>query len=84
MFTHTFSEENFLKYAQKAIEIFGASRCMLGSNFPVDKLYSSYSTIVNAWNKLLDGIGTRESEWVAYKSASQFYAITSHKTTELD
>lgn len=75
MFSHSFEQEKFLKYAHKAIAIFGARRCMLGSNFPVDKLYCQYSELLNAWGGLLDSLDTDACEWLSHKSASEFYGI---------
>lgn len=75
MFTQGFEERIFLKYAKKAIKIFGPRRCMLGSNFPVDKLYCQYTDLVDVWNTLLGGLDAYDSEWVAYKSAKDFYRI---------
>ena len=43
MFKYAFDSESFKRYAHAAIDIFGSQRCMFSSNFPVDKLYVSYS-----------------------------------------
>ena len=44
MFEQNWDAERVRKTALTAIDIFGVDRSMFGSNFPVDKLYVSYTT----------------------------------------
>ena len=37
-----------------ATALFGAERCMFGSNFPIESLWTDYSTLVGAWHDALD------------------------------
>lgn len=37
-----------------AIEFFGARRCLFGSNFPIESLWTDYGTLVGAWRDALD------------------------------
>lgn len=76
MFNHVFIADKFDKYAHKAIEIFGANKCMLGSNFPVDKLYMSYSELLNHWHALLQGYSVEQQSLLAHQTASNFYCLT--------
>ena len=46
-----------------AIEIFGPDRCMVASNFPVDKLTGSYETIIHGYH--VATLGLHDSERVA-------------------
>ncbi|KQZ48658.1 hypothetical protein ASD54_17540 [Rhizobium sp. Root149] len=39
-------------YEESPIEIFGVDCCMFASNFPLDKLFSSYNTIFNAFKEI--------------------------------
>ena len=36
------------RWYEHTIEAFGPDRCMFGSNFPVDSLYSDYETLLRA------------------------------------
>ena len=49
---------------------FGENRCMFGSNFPVDKLYSSYETLFESYKEI---IPKECHETVFYKVAKDFY-----------
>ena len=45
----TWTAESIRPYVLDAIEAFGTDRCMFASNFPVDKLFSSYDAIFDAF-----------------------------------
>jgi predicted TIM-barrel fold metal-dependent hydrolase len=53
MFKQALNSESFKRYAHAAIDIFGPQRCIFGSNFPVDKLYVSYSDLFEQWQDIV-------------------------------
>jgi len=53
MFQHDWSAEDFRPIVETCLEQFGADRCMFGSNFPVDSLYSDYATLADAYRALV-------------------------------
>lgn len=57
------------------IESFGASRCMWGSNFPVDKGSYSYAVGLNAMKILTSGGGENEIDQIFWKTANDFYRL---------
>ncbi|QDP00997.1 amidohydrolase family protein [Thalassotalea sp. PS06] len=75
MFTHNFNQQNFLKYANAAIDIFGAERCMLGSNFPVDKLHMGFDQLIHSWQTLCAGLDIRQSQQIRVETARNFYQL---------
>lgn len=48
MFQHNWQVKDLLPIIETCLEQFGPDRCMFGSNFPVDSLYSDYATLVDA------------------------------------
>jgi len=46
MFDHDWTASSVRPIVQECLAQFGPSRCMFGSNFPVDSLSSSYSDLV--------------------------------------
>ncbi|MFC3614238.1 amidohydrolase family protein [Lutimaribacter marinistellae] len=48
MFQHDWHLKDFQPIIEVCLDQFGARRCMYGSNFPVDSLYSSYSRLMDA------------------------------------
>lgn len=75
MFTKKWGEAEFLRWAMAALDIFGADRCMLGSNFPVDSLYVSYDDLFAGWQKLLAQCSPGEAMQLAGKTAADFYRL---------
>ncbi|WP_293449219.1 amidohydrolase family protein [Planktotalea sp.] len=49
MFDHSWTSDTIRPIIELCLEQFGAKRCMFGSNFPVDMLYSSYETLVRSY-----------------------------------
>jgi predicted TIM-barrel fold metal-dependent hydrolase len=75
MYTKRWDEQEFLRWAGEALEVFGAQRCMLGSNFPVDRLYVSYDKLFAAWQKLVASCDPQEAVHLAGRSAEKFYRL---------
>jgi len=60
MFDHNWSVETLRPIVETVIEIFGPERCMLGSNFPVDKLHTNYHRLWLAYLEILDTLRISE------------------------
>ena len=75
MFSRQWEENTFLEWAEASIEIFGAGRCMLGSNFPVDRLYVSFDELFSAWQKLAAMCSAGEADQLAGGTAARFYRL---------
>ena len=75
MFTKQWDEQVFLEWGEMAVEIFGAGRCMLGSNFPVDSLYVSYENLFLGWQNLVSQCSPEEAVQLAGQTAQRFYRI---------
>lgn len=75
MFTKRWDEQEFFRWAGAALDVFGAERCMLGSNFPVDRLYVSYDKLFTAWKALVSSCSPDEAVYLAGKTAEKFYRI---------
>lgn len=42
------------------LEAFGVQRCVLGSNWPVDKMFSTYGTVIDAYAEIVSGLSHDE------------------------
>ena len=62
-------------WIETCLESFGASRCMYGSNFPVDKASFAYAVGINALKRLMAGATTEEKNDVFWRSAARFYRL---------
>jgi predicted TIM-barrel fold metal-dependent hydrolase len=58
-----------------AIELFGVGRCMLASNFPVDKLFSSYDDIFNAFRDITSKFSEAECWALFHDNAERYYRL---------
>jgi predicted TIM-barrel fold metal-dependent hydrolase len=62
-------------YVETCVELFGATRCMFESNFPVDKGCFSYSILWNAYKRLTIGMADTERAALFHDTAARFYRI---------
>ena len=53
MFNHNWTVDDFAPIVQTCLDQFGASRCMFGSNFPVDSLHAEYGSLIRATELLV-------------------------------
>lgn len=56
-----------------AIDLFGPSRCMFESNFPVDKLSASYDRIWNAFKRMTSDLAPADREQLFSGTARRVY-----------
>ena len=56
MFDHNWTVDSLQPIVATVINIFGPERCMFGSNFPVDKLHTSYDRLWNAYFEILESV----------------------------
>jgi predicted TIM-barrel fold metal-dependent hydrolase len=68
-----FTKESLRKWVETCLESFGADRCVLGSNWPVDRLYSSYTTIIEFLREYISGLSIAEQEKICNKNATAIY-----------
>ncbi|MBB5390908.1 MULTISPECIES: amidohydrolase [unclassified Herbaspirillum] len=62
-------------YIETCIGLFGASRCMFESNFPVDKGMFGYVSLWNAFKRLTQGFGAAERDSLFAGTAREVYRI---------
>jgi predicted TIM-barrel fold metal-dependent hydrolase len=57
------------------LESFGSERCMFGTNWPVDRLFSSYDAIVTAYRASVSSLSLDEQHQVLHRNARQLYRL---------
>jgi predicted TIM-barrel fold metal-dependent hydrolase len=72
MFDHNWTTESIRPIVETCLEQFGPNRAMFGSNFPVDKLYSDYVTLLQSYRELIPKDLQAD---VFYQNAARFYAM---------
>ena len=59
----------------RTIEVFGTERCMFGSNFPVDRLWSDYPTVVAEITAAAATLSATERDHLFRANAERIYRI---------
>src|SRR5690606_31937393 len=50
-FIHRNDSAHIADIAGETIELFGAGRCLFGSNFPIEKLWTGYPDLIATWRR---------------------------------
>lgn len=72
MFDHRWTREGIRPIVETCLSLFEPDRCMFGSNFPVDLLYSDYRTLVAAYEAILPAT---VRDQVFGRTAAAFYRL---------
>ncbi len=75
MFDHHWTHDSIRPYIETCIGVFGASRTMFGSNFPVDKLHRSYAEIWQSYEAATAGLSELEQQLLFTDTAKNFYRL---------
>jgi Predicted metal-dependent hydrolase of the TIM-barrel fold len=74
-FVHRVDEELIELVARASLERFGPERCMFGSNFPIEKLWTDYGTLLGAWKNALGSQPEAVRREVFSDTARRVYAL---------
>ena len=64
-----------------AVEAFGPGRCMLGSNWPVDRRYASYRKLIDAYREVLSGLDSHDRQLILAGTARRVYRIPARQVS---
>ncbi|MGB6397884.1 MAG: amidohydrolase family protein [Bradyrhizobium sp.] len=60
---------------KETVEIFGARRCLFGSNFPIEKLWTDYRTLYWTFRKTIEHLDESDQHAILYDTAARLYRI---------
>jgi len=66
----------------ETIDIFGVDRCMFGSNYPVDRLYAPYRTIMRGFQEMTRRFSLGERRLMFCENAMRWYRIDPESLVE--
>jgi predicted TIM-barrel fold metal-dependent hydrolase len=75
MFDHDWTIESFRPYVLETIDSFGCERAMFASNFPVDRLFGSYTAIWNAYARIVADASESDKDALFVRNAERIYRI---------
>lgn len=74
-FVRACSEVAWRPVIEQTIDMFGPSRCMFGSNFPIEKLWTDYATVTTVFRRCLSHLAADERRAVLQHTAERIYAL---------
>lgn len=69
------SVESLRPWVLECIEAFGIARAFFGTNWPVDRLYSSYADVINAYRTIIADFADDERQALLATNAERVYRI---------
>ena len=68
-----FTKESLKRWVDTCLDAFGPDRCVIGSNWPVDRLFSSYDPIMGYYREYISKLSISEQERILNKNAVKLY-----------
>ena len=59
----------------ETVRLFGADRCLWGSNFPIEKIWTDYTALVEAHRTAAGGLSAAEQDAIFTKTAARVYRL---------
>ena len=74
-FIHKNDPAHVAAVVHETIDIFGPERCLFGSNFPVEKLWTQYADLVTAYRKAIEPLGEAVAQAAFHDTAARVYRL---------
>lgn len=67
--------ESIRPLVEHTLEVFGIDRCMVGSNYPVDRLTGTYADVFEAFRAITAGLSAAERRTLFHDNAVRIYRL---------
>jgi predicted TIM-barrel fold metal-dependent hydrolase len=74
-FVHCVDEELIRLVTTTAVGMFGAERCMFGSNFPIESIWGDFHTLMQAWLRVVADLPVEARRDVLGRTARRVYSL---------
>ena len=74
-FSHECSVTLWQPIVHETLTLFGAERCIFGSNFPIESLWTSYDRIITVMQECVAGCSSAEQRAIFFDNAKRIYRI---------
>lgn len=74
-FVHRCDPDLISEILHETIAIFGADRCLFGSNFPIEKLWTSYANLISAFRKSASDLSEVDQRFIFHDTAERVYRL---------
>jgi predicted TIM-barrel fold metal-dependent hydrolase len=75
MMDRLWTVESLRPWVLGSIEAFGADRVVFGTNWPVDRMFSSYPDLINAYAKIISGFSRQEQLAMFSHNAEKLFRL---------
>lgn len=63
--------------ATRVLDLFGPRRAMFGTNFPIEKIWTTMPELVTAWRDTLSSLPVEQQAWIFAENARRVYRLPS-------
>ena len=74
-FIHRLDAVHVERTVRETVALFGPGRCVFGSNFPIEKLWTDYASLVNAYRRALAHLGEADRTAIFAGTARRLYRL---------
>jgi predicted TIM-barrel fold metal-dependent hydrolase len=74
-FLHRNDPAHIAEVVRETVRVFGSGRCLFGSNFPIEKLWTSYAELLSAYREAVASFAPKEQQAVLHDTAARVYRI---------
>jgi predicted TIM-barrel fold metal-dependent hydrolase len=74
-FIHKNDPDHIAAIVRETMEIFGPERCLFGSNFPVEKLWTHYPDLIAAYRGAIEPLGEAVARAALHDTAAKIYRL---------
>jgi predicted TIM-barrel fold metal-dependent hydrolase len=74
-FIHKNDPAHIAAVVHETIDIFGPERCLFGSNFPVEKLWTEYADLIAGYRKAIEPLGEAVARAAFHDTAARVYRL---------
>ena len=74
-FIHRNDPDFIRQIVRETIKIFGAQRCLFGSNFPIEKLWTAYGELIDAFRNATTGLPKGQQKAIFNDTAARVYRL---------
>jgi len=75
-FIHRNDPQHIAGIVSETVAMFGANRCFFGSNFPIEKLWTSYVALAAAYREAVKPLPEKEQCAILHDTAMRVYRLT--------
>lgn len=74
-FVRRLDEELIHLVARECVDLFGPTRCMFGTNFPVEQLWTDMPTLVDTWSRVIADVAFDDRHDIMAATAERVYRL---------